>query len=220
MLTFDVRFSFGSPGYIAHPYWPEMDRLINVQKESGLNRARSQANRRKALEEYLKSIGMTLAAYEQLVERANRPFHTDSSGLIIIPAEKVAAFLVSVTDQVRAAFRPCPPDQVRTRIIATDFITTKSEPDGVWERYAVVESGTGQKLSNQRGLRRSSYIRDFEAEGTLSVNPDFVKPDVLRQALAWGGENVGIGAARKMGWGRFQLARWEQVSSSLAVAAE
>ena len=35
--------------YIGQPYWPEMDRLVTIVKESGMNRARSSANRRAAL---------------------------------------------------------------------------------------------------------------------------------------------------------------------------
>lgn len=215
MLTFQIEATFDDPafGYIAHPYWPEMDRLINIQKESGVNRARSAANRRKALEEYLKQAGMTLAEYDALVEAAARPFHTDDAGHVIIPSSKVLAFLVATTDQLRSASKPCPPDQVRSRIRASDWVTEKTQPDGVWERYAVVASGTGQKLSNQRGLRRSSYVRGFAATGEMSLNPEFVKPDVLRRAIEWGGVNVGIGAARKMGWGRFRLTRFEEATT-------
>ena len=32
--------------YIAHPYWPEREKLINIQKESGLSRARTAQTRR------------------------------------------------------------------------------------------------------------------------------------------------------------------------------
>ena len=47
-------------GYIAEPYWPEMYEYINITKESGMNRARSAANRRKALEEHLRANGSLL----------------------------------------------------------------------------------------------------------------------------------------------------------------
>jgi hypothetical protein len=71
MLTFDLEIELRS--YIADPYWPERERLVNIQKESGMSRARSAANRRKALEEYLRSEGMTLKDYDELeVTRARR----------------------------------------------------------------------------------------------------------------------------------------------------
>lgn len=219
MLTFDLSVQFTTPGYIAHPYWPEMDRLINIQKQSGINRARSSANRRKALEEYIKTAGMTLAEYDALVVAANRPFHTNASGAVIIPADKVLSFIVAATDEARAASKPCPPEQVRSRIRATDWTTEKTAPDGVWERYAVVSSGTGAKLSNQRGLRRSAFVKEFTASGSVRIDPEFVRPEVLKRLIEWGGETVGIGAARKMGWGRFTLATWVAVEADTPLKA-
>jgi hypothetical protein len=58
--------------YIAHPYWPEREKLINIQKESGLSRARTAQTRRKALDDYLASISMTRPAH-RLAHRQNRP---------------------------------------------------------------------------------------------------------------------------------------------------
>jgi hypothetical protein len=214
-LTIDLH------SYIGHPYWPEMEKLVNIQKESGMNRARSSANRRKALEEYLRGESMTLAQYDELEALANRPFYLDDTGHIEVPARHVEGMLVTMCDTARAANRPCPPDMVRTVLRASAWRTTVS-PDSaqVWERYAVVTSGTGAKLSNQRGLRRNWYIgarppagcapgKEVVATGTMDVNPEMVRPDVLRRALGWAGEWVGIGASRKMGWGRFEVTNFE-----------
>jgi hypothetical protein len=191
-------------GYIADPYWPALARLIDIQKHSGLNRARSAANRRKALEEYLNAHNMTLADYEALEKSAHEPFYRAPNGEIIIPENQVLAFLVATCDEARSATRPCAPDQVRSRFLASPWTTGKTKADGVWERFATVAAGTGQKLSNQRGLRRSEYIEKFEARGTLCFDPDFVDPQSLQRALQFGGQFVGIGASRKMGWGRFE----------------
>lgn len=181
-----------------------------------MNRARSGANRRKALEEHLKGAGMTLADYERLEILAKRPFYVAGDGRIIIPENHIYGFLVATCDTVRAASRPCPPEQVRSLILASPFLTDKRAPDGVWERFATVSAGTGQKLSNQRGLRRSSYIADFDATGTLKIDPDFVKPSTLEQAWRLGGESVGIGASRKMGWGRFQVIGFAEIEQRQA----
>lgn len=209
MLTFDITIYFPR-GYIAHPYWPEMAKLIDIQKQSGMNRAKSSANRRKALEEYLRQNSMTLGDYERLEKLSSRPFYTDGNGLIIIPELHVISFLTATCDEARAASRPCQPEQVRSRFIVTDWTTGKSEPDGVWERFATVSGGTGQKLSNQRGLRSNPYIGPFEASGSITFDQEFVEPKVLKQALEFGGMFVGIGASRKMGWGRFELRRFEE----------
>jgi hypothetical protein len=207
ILTAACVWSFDK-GYIADPYWPERSRLIDIQKESGLNRARSDANRRKALEEYLQRKGMTLADYEDLERRSNRPFYTNGSNEIVIPAAQVLAFLVATCDEARSATRPCDPNQVRSRFAASDFLTGTTQADGIYERFATVTSGTGSKLSNQRGLRRSAYIEKFEAKGTLTFDSGFVEPETLRNALEWGGLFVGIGASRKMGWGRFNVTQF------------
>ena len=211
MLHYEIKTHF--PGrYIGNPYWPEMFRLIEITKESGMNRARASQNRRKALEEFLRSRGMTMADFEQLERDARRPFHTGQDGQIIIPAERVLSFLVATTDTARAAMRPCANEQVRSRFEVTDWLTGKYKSDGVWSRFATVSSGTGAKLSNQRGLREDHFIEDFSARGEITCDPKFVNVDVLRNALEWGGQFVGIGAARKMGAGRFTVQEFKQLS--------
>jgi hypothetical protein len=83
VTTFQLTVDLHS--YVGHPYWPEMEQLINITKESGMNRARSSANRRAALEEWLRANNMTLADFERLEAEANRPFHLDDDGRIVIP---------------------------------------------------------------------------------------------------------------------------------------
>lgn len=211
MNVFDLYVRLHS--YIGHPYWPERERLINIIKESGMSRARSTANRRKALEEYLRSAGMTFAQYEELEMKANEPFYRDGS-FIVVPELHVMSMIVATCDTIRAAGRPVPPDQVRSALTVSIWVTDRKEPDGTWERFAVVTGGTGAKLSNQRALRSNPYIGvppgDLDGDsvpvaGTIALNPGMVKPQILLDALRWAGANIGIGASRKMGWGRFDV---------------
>lgn len=218
MLTYDLSLQFSSP-YIAHPYWPEMYEVIEITKKSGMNRAKSDANRRKALEEYLRANDMTLADFERLEALSKRPFHTLATGEIIIPSDSIMAFLVASNDEARAAFRACPPEQVWTRIAATPFSTGKTRPDGIWRRFATVTLGTGAKASNQRGLRENAYIENFTATGQLRFDEQTVNPEALRNLIAWGGQFVGIGASRKMGKGRFALTAFAVASTDLRLAA-
>lgn len=114
-----------------------------------------------------------------------------------------------------------PPDQVRTMLRVSAW-TTDARPDDahVWERYAVVTAGTGAKLSNQRALRRNLFVganppdgeptKPVTATGTITLDPEMVKPDVLANALVWAGQWVGIGASRKMGWGRFTVVGFDE----------
>ncbi|MGH2595809.1 MAG: hypothetical protein ACRDH7_07575 [Actinomycetota bacterium] len=216
-----IRYTIHLKSFIGHPYWPEMNDLVNITKESGMSRARSSANRRKALEEHLKTIGMTLADYDALELKANEPFHVDGEGNVLLPKPNVEAMLVATCDTIRAAGRPCPPDMVRTVLRASGWTTDcPASAALVWERYAVVSSGTGAKLSNQRGLRRNQYVgaeppigeptQKVIASGTIDPNPEMVRPDVLKRAIEYAGEWIGIGASRKMGWGRFDLLSWDE----------
>lgn len=191
--------------YIAAPYWPEMERLININKESGMSRARSAETRRKTLDSYLAAAGMTRQDYEDLQRLAARPFHVDGDGQIIVPELHVMSMIVATCDRIGSRARPCQPDMARAVISPSPWTTAKTEPDGTWERFAVVSSGTGVRLSNQRALRTNPYIQDASAEGTITVDTSAVRPEVLWKALQWAGTYVGIGAARNMGWGRFRL---------------
>jgi hypothetical protein len=191
--------------YIAAPYWPEVEKLINIKKESGVSRARTAETRRKALDSYLKAAGMTREQYEELERLAARPFHLDGQGRIIVPQLHVMSMIVACCDRIIARDRPCAADMARTVISATPWTTGKTQPDGTWERFAVVSSGTGAKLSNQRALRADAYIADADAEGVIAADTSVVRPEILFKALAWAGTYVGIGSARKMGWGRFTI---------------
>jgi hypothetical protein len=197
-----------------------MYEVIEITKKSGMNRAKSEANRRKSLEEYLRANGMTLADFERLEALSKRPFHTAPDGEIIIPRDSVMAFLVASNDEARAAFRACPPEQVWSRIIATDLTTGKMAADGIWRRYATVSLGTGARASNQRGLRENPYIEGFTARGSLSFDEQLVDPASLKNLIAWGGQFVGLGASRKMGKGRFALSEFDLRQTSMPLAAE
>lgn len=217
-MIYDLEVQLHS--YIAHPYWPERERLINIIKESGMSRARSTANRNKALEEYLKAKNMSVAQYQALERAADRQFYT-AGDYIIVPQLHVVSMLVHACSEIRAAGRPVPPDQIRSRIRAGDWMTDRTGPDGTWERFTVVTSGTGARLSNQRALRSNQYIGQIpggiedngvKATGVITLNPDMVKPQTLADLLSWAGENIGIGASRKMGWGRFSLVSFAERS--------
>ena len=207
--------------YIAHPYWAEREKLINIVKESGMARARSSANRRKALQEYLESHDMTLADYDALEAAAERPWHVDDTGHIIIPKRAVDGMLTEAADRARAAFRAFPAEMARTACRSSSWVTDATPEDAqVWERFVVVTAGTGAKLSNQRALRRNFYIGNCPPDDTLTpgskvmakarfeIDDELVKPDVMRNMLRWAGAWVGIGASRKMGWGRFSIREW------------
>ncbi|MGH2610212.1 MAG: hypothetical protein ACRDHF_14115 [Tepidiformaceae bacterium] len=196
-------------GYIAHPYWPEREKLINIQKASGTNRARSEDKRKKSLDAYLSTHSLTMDDYRLLEQRAARPFYTfDGSDEIVVSAHQLHGMIGQGADMAPSAVRLARPEQIRTLIQCSDFRTGKTKPDGVWERFVPVKSGTGQTLSNQRGLRSDPYISNVTASGSIRLASEDTEPRA-RQFIAWAGQEIGVGAARKLGWGRFVITGWE-----------
>jgi hypothetical protein len=194
-LTFDR-------GYIAHPYWPARERVISIRKQSGVDRARSEPKREKALKAYLDTHDMTMEQYRELEAAAARPFYTAEDGEIVIPAHQLHGFMAATAAICPAALRVAKAEQIRTLAEWSDLRTGRAQGDGVYERFV------RNPLTNQRRLETNSYIAKFTAEGELRlVNADLEKR--VREFIAYGGEEIGIGAARKMGWGRFRLTGWE-----------
>ncbi len=192
--------------YVCNPYTIEVYKVIQIQKESGVNRARSEAGRASALSAYLANIGMTLAEYEKLCQDAKDPVERNEEGAHIVPSEKVASMLVCANDVLPRAQQFTARGQERSRIATSDMTLVYDAEDVYqWERFAVVTQGSGAKASNQRGLRSDMVLG--RATGTVSFefSDQYVDPGKLQRALAYAGEHVGIGASRKMGKGRFTV---------------
>lgn len=210
-------------GYIADPYWPELEKLINIQKESGMNRARTAPNREKALAAYLEVSNIKREEYERLAVRSQRKFYRgedviDENALdgrdphaIVIPAHQLYGCLAQACGYVASSQRIARVEELRTVVQVSAMWTAKTEGDGVWDRFVVVKSGTGKALSNQRSLRSNEFIQQFTAEGEVT----FIETDNLDQQskkvkrfFELAGEHIGVGASRKMGWGRFAVEEW------------
>ncbi len=206
MLTANVVIHFGTPGYIAHPYSRAVYDWIEITKKSGMNRAKSEKGRKTTLEQYLNGVGMSYADYLALEARAKAQFNFGEDGRIIITT--MTECLVAAADSARGALRIGEKHEIRTMLRVSPFETDKRTADGKWERFAVVTAGTGAKASNQRGLRVSEYIENFDAWGTIGFDESFVSPAALRKFVDYAG-TVGVGASRKMGWGRFAVKLFE-----------
>lgn len=209
-----MQFTLTFPkGYIAHPYWPERERLINIQKESGTKRARSEEKRIKSLRDFLAAKGMSLEDYEALEKRAERQFYTagdlgpEADGHvpeeIIIPSHQFYGMLAQACDLASSAIRIARVDNLRTVIAVSSAFTGKVKADGTWERFVVVTAGTGGKLSNQRALRSNAYLGPFNTGIGVTFSEEIVAPKKVGDFIAFAGREIGIGASRKLGWGRF-----------------
>jgi len=210
-MKLNIRFP---KGYIAHPYWPELEKVINIQKESGTRRARSEANRAKALSDHLHKIGLTNVDYEAMVRMAERPFYTAADmplvdghdpAEIVVPPHQIYGCLAQASDTARSSVRIASRDQLRSLLVVQPMFTGRTAADGIWERFAVVTAGTGAKLSNQRALRRNAYLGPFETTLDIAFDSHVVSEAKVREFVAYAGREVGLGASRKMGWGRFEV---------------
>lgn len=212
METKTYKITLAIKDMVLHPYTDAMYALIEIQKNSGLNRARSDAARSKALSQELTRLGMSLEDYEDLQARAADPFERDAQGRHVHPAEKVAAMLVSINDTLPASARFTDRGQERSRVACSDMLLDYSEADvDKWVRYVVVNLGTGQKASNQRAQRVSTVIKEAVGTFTVTLSKDYVNPARLKAAIEAGGLSVGVGASRKMGKGRFTVTSFEEV---------
>lgn len=203
--------------YIADPYWPELEQVINIQKASGMNRTRSENKRELALKEYLKRQGIEMDEYEELMRISKRPFyreHPDTwTGQIVIPAHQMYGCLIAAADTLPSSQRPCNPTNLRHLMRVSDFPTGKQTADGTYRRLVMPKSGTGQPLSNMRSLRSDPYISNFSTKGTIRFIRDTLqKADELPDFLTYAGAYIGVGAARKMNCGRFIVKEWDFVT--------
>lgn len=83
------------------------------------------------------------------------------------------------------------------------FSKLSPPPSSLSASTAAVTSGSGAKLSNQRGLRVNEYLSNFRGALNLEFSEEAVKPARMRDFVAYVGREIGVGASRKMGWGRF-----------------
>uniref|UniRef100_A0A6M3XZY7 CRISPR-associated protein n=2 Tax=viral metagenome TaxID=1070528 RepID=A0A6M3XZY7_9ZZZZ len=186
--------------YIAHPFWPETNTVINIQKQSGMNRAQSDAGRDKALKGHLQNLGLTMDNYDRLIALSKRQWYrtdnTNPKSSIVIPRHHLAGALVQTVNTTPASVKgKYKVDSFRASVRLSDFVTEKIEKDSVFGRFVKLEK------SNQRSWQENESILEFEAIGTIEI-ADGEKTEGIERLFAWCLSEVGVGAARKMGYGR------------------
>lgn len=211
MTTLTFRVVLSMVRYIADPYWPEQERLITIRKQSGVDRVRSEDKRDLALSTFLKKIGMTTDEHKALEKRAKEPWYRmvrgEETSPIIIPARQMSGMLVHAAHSAPAGSR-VPEDNLRSLIRTTDFVTNRKKADGVFSRYVLPKDGKGNPISNQRRFMEDEYIENFKAEGSVTF-PDHMKPENVKNLVAYAINVVGVGACRKMDYGRGDLETFE-----------
>lgn len=209
-MNIDVTLEMRS--YIAHPFWPETNWCIDIEKKSGVNRQKSEEKRVAALKAECSNRGVTYEQYLEWKQLSKRAFYTRDDGTIYIPRHQVAGALVQAIGGAPKALRgPYTKDNFRSQVEMSDFETTLKKRSGVFARFVKLES------SNQRSWQENEYIGMYLDEGEPFVATgklwlaDAKQVKVVKALLTTVVTEVGIGAARKMGFGRGQVTKFEEV---------
>jgi hypothetical protein len=182
--------------------------VIEIEKKSGMNRARSEDKRMAALKAECAKQGFTLEQYEQFKREAAEQWYR-KDGKIVIPRHQLAgAFVQAIGTSPKNLRGPFDKDNFRALIQIGDFETDRHFASGVFARFAKLEA------SNQRSYQENEYLgvyldqgEPFEARGVFGI-PNRKHVDTVRSLLEVVVGTTGIGASRKMGFGRGVVKEW------------
>jgi len=199
--------------YIAHPYWPARNKCIEIEKKSGVNRQKSDEKRVAALKAECTRQGVTYEAYLDLrVQAAEQWYRCDGPGsAIVIPRHQLAGAIVQAIGGAPKALRGAfDRDNFRALVQIGDFATDRLEASGVFARFVKLEG------SNQRSFQENEYLgryldhgEPFAATGVIAVG-DRKAVATVKALLTAAVEMIGVGAARKMGFGRGKISQWAE----------
>jgi len=196
--------------YIAHPFWPETNACIEIEKKSGANRQKSDDKRRAALTAECDKQGVSYERYLEMKQMSKRQFYA-RDGLIHIPRHQIAgAFVETIGGSPKALRGQFTKENFRALVQISDFETDVPEKTGTFGRFVKLEG------SNQRSWQENDYIgqyldtgEPFEARGTLDSQDGSDKTRAtIKLLLTKAVCEIGIGAARKMGFGRGVIEAW------------
>lgn len=205
-----ARIQLVMANYIAHPYWPAKNRVIEIQKKSGYNRLKNEDKRLVAIKTECENQGCTYDQYLALIETAKAQWYTNSEGLIMIPRHQIAGSLVETIGRAPKALRgEFDKENFRALVQVGDFVTDRTEGSGLFARFVKLET------SNQRSWQENEFLgqyleagEPFAAEGTIAFGGSPKTEQTIRALFTKAVEDTGIGAARKMGFGRGAIVKW------------
>lgn len=207
MADFICEFKLES--YIASPYWPELNDLVNIEKKAGLAFQRTEEKRLACIKGYLEKNGLDMDHYNDLKAKAARRWYRinpdDDSTEIVIPRHQLSGAMVQTCNvSPSSVIKTSMSANLRTLVRITDFLTGKTTHDEVFRRYVKGET------SNQRRYQEDFVIKNFVAKGVLTFDPEIITTKTVIAMFKYLLENVGVGGCRKMGYGRGNLIRIEQ----------
>ena len=204
-----IRVKLQMNNYIAHPFWPARNTCIEIEKKSGVNRQKSEEKRIAALKAECARQSYTYEQYLAFREQAAEQWYRNADRMIYIPRHQLSGALVQVIGSAPKALRgQFDRDNFRALVQLGDFATDRTKADGKFSRFVKLDS------SNQRSWQENEYVgcyldagEPFIAQGTIAV-ADQKAADTVKSLLTAAVEMVGVGAARKMGFGRGAIVEW------------
>lgn len=190
--------------YIAHPFWDARSKVIGIEKKSGVNRQKSDEKRVAALKAECTKQGVTYDQYLAWKIAADEQWYRrPDDGRIYIPRHQIAGAIVQTIGESPKALRGLfTKDNFRALVQISDFLTELTQASGVFARFVKLEG------SCERSFQKNEYIgryldagEPFTATGIIACQ-DPKQNDTVKALLTAAVERVGIGAARKMGFGR------------------
>ncbi len=199
-----IELEFGELGYIANPYWPEVEWLFQLEKAAKVHPRHGDDKRKLLIETHCKDKGIAIERVEEarrkIVEEKWYRVGNVPTGNIYIPHHQFAGCLVQSL-QSHALKSVINKDAFRSFVtVGHLFIEpAKKKADGTYDRYVK------NPETNLRRLQSDEYIANFVATGDIHFRDDVVEPEKLESLIKFAGEWVGVGAARKMGRGKYKL---------------
>lgn len=209
-MKIEIRILFMN--YIAHPFWPETNACIEIEKKSGANRQKSDDKRKAAIEAECERQEVTYEHYLEMKQLSKRQFYQREDGRIYIPRHQMSGALVQTIGGAPKSLRgPFTKDNFRALVQIGDFETELTERSGTFSRFVKLEG------SNQRSFQQNDFIghyldagEPFECAGIVNLPVSDEKTEqVVKSLFNVAVRDIGVGAARKMGFGRGEIKDWK-----------
>jgi hypothetical protein len=202
-----MSLSFQEGGYIAKPYWPEINSLIDIGKD--VHPKLGAAKKAQATVAACTKRDVSTEEYEAMLVKSQQPFYTvdgDRNSEIVIPARVIHSFINNASQVAPKAIAKVESKGLTFIGIVVEhghLMTGMHESDSqVFARFVKMED------SNQRKWSEDRFIRNFLATGVFLVDDEIITPKNLFTLMEWGGKWIGIGSARPQGFGRFTVSSW------------
>jgi hypothetical protein len=169
-----------------------------------------------AIEKTLAQFKIDRAEYERI--RKTSHFYFGSDGMIVIPDRQIKGMLKETVQHTKQ--KRVQPEWInkvrRLEITPVDIPTGRKDPDGFFGRPVLLKASTRNGQENGRwDYTETPVLKDIVI--MFTVESHYLKDDELKQLLEEGSRLSGIGGARKIGKGQFQVEEFSSIADENVV---